>query len=44
MFMAVTVQDASIKSLERLHEIEKECFAEEAFTKKQFAILLTDYK
>jgi ribosomal-protein-alanine N-acetyltransferase len=41
--MTVTVQDASVKCLERLYEIEKECFAEEAFTKKQIALLLTDY-
>lgn len=41
--MTVIVQDASVKCLERLYEIEKECFAEEAFTKKQIALLLTDY-
>ena len=41
--MTVTVQDASMKCLERLFEIEKECFVEEAFTKKQISLLLTDY-
>jgi len=41
--MTLTVQDASIKSLERLYQIEKECFVEEAFTKKQISLLLTDY-
>ena len=41
--MTVTVQDASVKCLERLYEIEKECFVEEAFTRKQIAVLLTDY-
>lgn len=41
--MTVTVQDASMKCLERLYEIEKECFVEEAFTKKQISLLLTDY-
>jgi ribosomal-protein-alanine acetyltransferase len=41
--MTVTVQDASVKYLGRLYEIEKECFVEEAFTKKQIAQLLTDY-
>lgn len=41
--MTVTVQDASVKYLDRLYEIEKECFVEEAFTKKQIAQLLTDY-
>jgi ribosomal-protein-alanine N-acetyltransferase len=43
MYMTVTVQDASLKCLERLYEIEKECFVEEAFTKKQISLLLTDY-
>lgn len=41
--MAVTVEDASVKFLDRLYEIEKECFIEEAFSKKQIAQLLTDY-
>jgi len=41
--MAVTVEDASLKFLDRLYEIEKECFIEEAFSKKQIAQLLTDY-
>jgi len=41
--MAVTVEDASVKHLDRLYEIEKECFIEEAFSKKQIAQLLTDY-
>jgi ribosomal-protein-alanine acetyltransferase len=41
--MTVTLQDASVKCLERLYEIEKECFVEEAFTKKQISLLLTDY-
>ena len=41
--MTVTVQDASIRYLERLYEIEKECFVEEAFTRKQISLLLTDY-
>ncbi|MGD0160319.1 MAG: ribosomal protein S18-alanine N-acetyltransferase [Candidatus Bathyarchaeia archaeon] len=41
--MTLTVEDASIKSLERLYQIEKECFVEEAFTKKQISLLLTDY-
>jgi len=41
--MTITLQDASIECLERLYEIEKECFLEEAFTKKQISLLLTDY-
>jgi len=42
-YMPVTVEDASIRHLDRLYEIEMECFEEEAFTKKQIAQLLTDY-
>ena len=38
-----TVEDASTKHLDRLYEIEKECFAEEAFSRRQIAQLLTDY-
>jgi ribosomal-protein-alanine N-acetyltransferase len=41
--MTITVQDASMRSLKRLYQIEKECFMEEAFTKKQISLLLTDY-
>lgn len=41
--MTVTVEDTSIRHLDRLHEIEMECFAQEAFTRKQIAQLLTDY-
>lgn len=41
--MTVTVEDALVKYLDRLYEIERECFYEEAFTKKQIAQLLTDY-
>jgi ribosomal-protein-alanine N-acetyltransferase len=41
--MIVTIEDASVKHLDRLFEIEKECFEEEAFTKQQIAQLLTDY-
>lgn len=40
--MSVTVQEASIKHLDQLCEIEIECFEEEAFTKEQIAYLLTD--
>jgi ribosomal-protein-alanine N-acetyltransferase len=43
MFMTVIVKDASMKCLERLYEIEKECFAEEAFKKNQISLLLEDY-
>lgn len=41
--MTVTVEDASIRHLDRLYEIEMECFEEEAFTKRQIVQLLTDY-
>jgi ribosomal-protein-alanine acetyltransferase len=42
-FMAVTVEDLSIRDLDRLHEIEKQCFTDEAFTKEQIVQLLKDY-
>jgi len=41
--MSVIVEDASVKYLDRLYKIEKECFDKEAFTRKQIAQLLTDY-
>jgi len=41
--MTVTLDYASVKNLDRLCEIEKECFDLEAFTRKQIAQLLTDY-
>lgn len=37
------IEDASIKHLDKLYEIERQCFGSEAFTKKQIAHLLTDY-
>jgi ribosomal-protein-alanine acetyltransferase len=41
--MPITIEDASIRHLDRLYEIEMECFDREAFTKQQIAHLLTDY-
>lgn len=41
--MAATIEDASIRDLEKLYEIEVECFEKEAFTKKQITQLLTEY-
>ncbi len=41
--MTLTMEDASLKDLDRLYEIERECFNEEAFSKKQIAQLLTGY-
>lgn len=40
--MAITIEDASIKHLDRLYEIEMECFTREAFTKQQIAQLLVN--
>lgn len=41
--MSITIEDASFGDLERLYQIETECFNEEAFTKRQIARLLEDY-
>ena len=41
--MALVIEDASTRNLDRLYEIEIECFDREAFTKPQIAQLLTDY-
>jgi ribosomal-protein-alanine acetyltransferase len=41
--MAVTIEDATTRQLDRLYEIEMECFKKEAFTRNQIASLLTDY-
>jgi ribosomal-protein-alanine N-acetyltransferase len=41
--MNVTVEDATIRHLDRLYEIETQCFEKEAFTKKQITQLLTEY-
>ncbi|MEM3789197.1 MAG: ribosomal protein S18-alanine N-acetyltransferase [Candidatus Bathyarchaeia archaeon] len=38
----IKIEDASITHLERLFEIEMECFKSEAFTKQQIAHLLTN--
>lgn len=38
--MPITIEEASIKYLDRLYEIEMECFKGEAFTKQQIAQLL----
>jgi ribosomal-protein-alanine N-acetyltransferase len=43
VFMTITIEDASVRYLEKLYEIEKQCFETEAFTKSQIARLLTDY-
>ena len=41
--MDVVVEDASIRLLDELYEIELQCFKEEAFSKQQIGFLLTDY-
>ncbi|MEM2971356.1 MAG: ribosomal protein S18-alanine N-acetyltransferase [Candidatus Bathyarchaeia archaeon] len=41
--MSLVIEDASIQQLDRLYEIEMECFKEEAFKKQQIASLLTNY-
>ena len=41
--MTVSIETAATCNLNRLCEIEKECFQSEAFTKQQIASLLTDY-
>jgi ribosomal protein S18 acetylase RimI-like enzyme len=41
--MNVTIEDANIRLLGELYEIEKECFEEEAFSKQQIGYLLEDY-
>jgi len=38
--LTITIKQATIKDLETLHKIEKECFTKEAFTKKQIENLL----
>ena len=41
--MGIKIETASIKLLDKLYEIEEQCFDQEAFTKRQIAYLLTDY-
>jgi [ribosomal protein S18]-alanine N-acetyltransferase len=41
--MNVQIEDASMRLLNELYEIEKQCFQEEAFSKQQIGYLLTDY-
>jgi ribosomal-protein-alanine N-acetyltransferase len=41
--MALTVESVSLRHLDRLYEIERECFREEAFSRHQIATLLREY-
>jgi len=41
--MEIKIETGSIRLLDKLAEIEAECFDQEAFTKRQIAYLLSDY-
>jgi ribosomal-protein-alanine acetyltransferase len=41
--MEITIEDASVRLLDELYAIEKQCFKQEAFSKRQIGYLLTDY-
>ena len=41
--MEVKIETATIQLLDKLYQIEEQCFEEEAFTKRQISYLLTDY-
>ncbi|MGA3059782.1 MAG: GNAT family N-acetyltransferase [Candidatus Bathyarchaeia archaeon] len=41
--MEIKIETASIRLLDKLCEIEEQCFDQEAFTKRQIAYLLADY-
>jgi ribosomal-protein-alanine N-acetyltransferase len=41
--MSAIIEDAVLRDLDKLYEIETECFGEEAFTKVQIAQLLRSY-
>jgi [ribosomal protein S18]-alanine N-acetyltransferase len=41
--MDVKIEDAMIRMLNDLYEVEKQCFQGEAFSKQQISYLLTDY-
>jgi ribosomal-protein-alanine acetyltransferase len=41
--MEIKIETASIRLLDKLYEIEGQCFNQEAFTRRQIAYLLTDY-
>jgi ribosomal-protein-alanine acetyltransferase len=43
VLLKLTVEDASLQHLDKLCEIEGECFDREAFTRQQMIHLLTDY-
>lgn len=41
--MEIAIEDTAVRFLDKLYDIEKQCFEREAFTKQQIAYLLTDY-
>ena len=41
--MEIKIETATITLLDKLYEIEEQCFDQEAFTKRQISYLLTDY-
>ncbi len=41
--MEIRIEDASLKYLDKMVEIEKQCFTSEAFSRQQISYLLTDY-
>lgn len=41
--MAIAIENASVRVLDKLYEIEQKCFAEEAFSRQQISHLLADY-
>jgi ribosomal-protein-alanine acetyltransferase len=41
--MEIIVEDANIRLLGELYDIEKQCFKDEAFSKQQISYLLEDY-
>jgi ribosomal-protein-alanine N-acetyltransferase len=41
--MDLKIEKVSIRLLYKLHEIEKQCFDQEAFSKQQLAYLINDY-
>jgi len=43
IIMDIKIEDVSIRLLDKLYEIEKQCFDQEAFLKQQLAYLLNDY-
>lgn len=41
--MDLKIEDASLKYLDKMVEIEKQCFTDEAFSRQQISYLLMDY-